>query len=105
MREAWMLADGARLAPAPGRLHTVELLEQALDAAKRCGYSIRHEWLGGNGGGPCEIRGQKWLFIDLALSYPEQLELALEAIDSSAESPSSFTAGVQVALAQRRSGR
>ena len=55
-------------------MHTVELLEQALQVADQLGYSIRHEWLGGAGGGACEIRGRKWLFVDLALNAVEQLE-------------------------------
>ena len=55
-------------------MHTVELLEQALRVAEQLGYSIRHEWLGGAGGGACEIRGRKWLFVDLALNAVEQLE-------------------------------
>lgn len=55
-------------------MHTVELLEQALQVADQLGYSIRHEWLGGAGGGACEIRGKKWLFVDLALNAVEQLE-------------------------------
>ena len=48
-------------------MHTVEALEQALDLAQRLGYEVRQEWLGGNGGGGCELNGQKVLFLDLAL--------------------------------------
>jgi len=55
-------------------MHTVELLAQALETAERLGYSIRHEWLGGAGGGACEIRGRKWVFVDLSLNAIEQLE-------------------------------
>jgi hypothetical protein len=55
-------------------MHTVELLEQALAAAERLGYGIRHEWLGGSGGGGCEFGGRKWIFVDLALNNVEQLE-------------------------------
>jgi hypothetical protein len=61
-------------------MHTVELLEQALTLAQQRGFQIRHEWLGGSGGGACELRGQKILLIDLALSYVEQLELVREAL-------------------------
>jgi hypothetical protein len=55
-------------------MHTVELLEHALSVAEQLGYKIRQEWLGGTGGGACEFGGQKWLFVDLALNAPEQLD-------------------------------
>lgn len=55
-------------------MHTVELLEQALAVAQRLGYGVRHEWLGGSGGGYCEFGGGKWIFVDLALSAVEQLD-------------------------------
>ncbi len=61
-------------------MHTVELLEQALDLATRAGYTVRLEWLGGIGGGGCELRGQKILFIDLALGPSDQLDQALETL-------------------------
>lgn len=61
-------------------MHTVDRLEQTLKLAEQLGYTIRQEWLGGRGGGPCEIRGQKVLFIDLALSPLEQLEQAKLAL-------------------------
>lgn len=56
-------------------MHTVELLECALSTAQQLGYSVRHEWLGGTGGGLCEVRGRRWIFVDLALSTMEQLDL------------------------------
>jgi hypothetical protein len=52
----------------------------ALNVAERLGYEVRQDWLGGTGGGGCEIRGRKVLFIDLALSPAEQLELALDVL-------------------------
>ncbi len=61
-------------------MHTVELLEEALAVAQRHGYRVRHEWLGGNGGGDCEIKGQKWLFLDLALTPAEQLDVVVDAL-------------------------
>ena len=54
-------------------MHTVELLEYALSAARQLGYGVRHEWLGGNGGGACLLKGQKWVFLDLAQTPLEQL--------------------------------
>jgi hypothetical protein len=61
-------------------MHTIELLEQAVTAAEQLGYHVRHEWLGGSGGGACEFAGQKWLFIDLALNAVEQLELVRKSL-------------------------
>ena len=61
-------------------MHTVELLEQALDLAGQLGYAVRHEWFAGRGGGACEVRGRKVLFLDLDLAPADQLEQALEAI-------------------------
>jgi hypothetical protein len=61
-------------------VHTVELLEEALAVARQLGYGIRQEWLGGGGGGGCEIRGSKWLFLDLAVDTDDQLEQALDAL-------------------------
>jgi len=58
-------------------MHTVVLIAHALNLAERLGYLIRQEWLEGNGGGGCELRGRKFLFIDLATSPAEQLEMAL----------------------------
>ena len=60
-------------------MHTVELLEQALAAAQQAGFTIRQDWLG-TGGGDCEIKGQKWLLIDLAQSPLEQLETVVSAL-------------------------
>lgn len=61
-------------------MHTVELLEQACEAAEQLGYRTRQEWLGGTGGGACEFAGNKWIFIDLAVSVFEQLEQVVAAL-------------------------
>ena len=61
-------------------MHTVELLEQAIDLARRLDYQIREEWLGGSGGGGCELRGKKILFLDLALGPEDQLEQTIDAL-------------------------
>lgn len=61
-------------------MHTVDLLEEALRAAEALGYQVRREWLGGVGGGSCEIKGRRHLFIDLSLSLPDQLQQALAAL-------------------------
>ena len=69
-------------------MHTVELLEESLRVASQLGYQIRQEWLGGSGGGDCEIKGQRWLFLDLALNPAEQLELVLESLRRHSEAVS-----------------
>jgi hypothetical protein len=61
-------------------MHTVEMLEQAIDVATRLGYSVRQEWLAGNGGGGCELKGQKLFFLDLDLGPDEQLEQVLDTL-------------------------
>jgi hypothetical protein len=59
---------------------TVELLEQALELARRNGYKIRQEWLEGSLGGACIIRGQKWLFLDPTRSRRDLLSDVLDAL-------------------------
>ena len=61
-------------------MHTVELLDQALDLAQRLGYTLRHEWLGGSGGGGCELYGRKILFLDLATGPEDQLDQVLDTL-------------------------
>lgn len=61
-------------------MHTVEILEQALDVAARVGYTVRQEWLAGGGGGGCELKGRKLLFLDLDLDPVEQLEQVVDAL-------------------------
>ncbi len=58
-------------------MHTVVLLAHALNLAERLGYVIRQDWLDGNGGGSCELRGRRFLFLDLATSPNDQLEMVL----------------------------
>lgn len=66
-------------------MHSVERLERLLAEAARQGFVIRHEWLGGRGGGACEIAGRKHLFIDLALTTAEQLHQVAAALDHASE--------------------
>jgi hypothetical protein len=61
-------------------MHTVELLEAALETARSLGYEVRYEWLGGSGGGDCEVKGRKLLFVDVAILPAEQLDQTLEAL-------------------------
>lgn len=61
-------------------MSTVELLERALMAAEELGYRVRHEYLGGVATGVCEMRGQKWLFVDLASNASEQLDQVVASL-------------------------
>jgi len=61
-------------------MHTVEMLDAALALARQMGYRVREEWLDGHGGGGCEIRHQKWIFLDRALSAEEQLAPGLDTL-------------------------
>jgi hypothetical protein len=59
---------------------TVELLKEAIGLARQLGYQISEEWLNGHGGGMCELKGQKWLFLDLGLGPSEQLDVVVSAL-------------------------
>jgi hypothetical protein len=61
-------------------MHTVQLLNEALDAARRLGYDVRQDWLGGNGGGHCLVRGRRMLILDVAQSSDEQLDIVADAL-------------------------
>jgi len=61
-------------------MHTVELLEEATALAGQLGYRLRQEWLGGSGGGGCEIKGCRWIFLDLALDPIDQLDELLDTL-------------------------
>lgn len=63
-------------------MHTIEVLELSLEVARRLGYQIRQEYLGGSGGGACEFGGKKWIFVDLALNAVEQTEQVIEALEA-----------------------
>lgn len=76
-------------------LPTVELLELALRHCQKLGYTLREEFLGGIGGGACELRGRKYLFLDLALHASEQFEQVCEALRDDPQLP---TLVVPVAL-------
>jgi hypothetical protein len=61
-------------------MHTVELLREAIATARNLGYEVRQDWLDGNGGGHCLVRGRKWLLLDVAQSIDEQLDVVTDAL-------------------------
>ncbi|MEY4565863.1 MAG: hypothetical protein RLY14_833 [Planctomycetota bacterium] len=66
-------------------MHTLDLLQIALDTARQQGYQIRREWLGGIAAGSCRIAGKKILFVDVSLSILEQLEQVASSLASDPE--------------------
>jgi hypothetical protein len=63
-------------------MHTVELLSYALNLAEQLGYAVRQEWIDGNSGGGCVLRGRKLLFVDLAAPPSDQLDIVLSVLRS-----------------------
>jgi hypothetical protein len=63
-------------------MHTVELLDEAIDLAKQMGMVVREEWFSGAAAGACEFKGRRWLFLDLALSPSEKLDVVAAALRS-----------------------
>ena len=61
-------------------MHTVEMLEEALELAERIGFRVRQEWLDGRGSGACELKGQQWIFLDLSETAREQLDAVLACL-------------------------
>lgn len=61
-------------------MSTIEQIEQLTDIAQQLGYRIRYDYFGGTGGGVCEFSGNKWLFMDLALTSAEQLDQLQSAL-------------------------
>lgn len=55
-------------------MQTVEALARAIEAVRKLGYRTREEWLPDGQGGACEIKGQKWLFLNLGATPREQLD-------------------------------
>lgn len=68
-------------------MHTVELLERAIALAIQSGFVVRQDWLGGSAAGACRFKDQDWLFVDLAQSPREQLDLVLGALSRLSRSP------------------
>jgi hypothetical protein len=61
-------------------MHTVELLERAIALAIQSGFVVRQDWLGDSTAGACHFNGRNWLFVDLAHSPREQLDVVLGAL-------------------------
>ena len=84
-------------------MHTVEMLEEALELAERLGFKVRQEWLDGRGSGGCELKGQRWIFLDLSEPAREQLDAVTECLRSASQAAAaSMSQGLRQALGLRR---
>ena len=61
-------------------MHTVHLLDAAIRHARELGIHVREDWLDGASGGECEISGESWLFLDLAQSPQERLDVVTKCL-------------------------
>ena len=61
-------------------MHTVEMLDAAIAIARSLGFQVRQDFLHGEGGGHCLVRGRKLVLLDLAQSYQEQLSDVADAL-------------------------
>lgn len=62
-------------------MHTLDLLEQALEAAQRLGYQVRYETLAGAVSGACQINGRRLLLLDPSDGPLEQLQTTVTALE------------------------
>ena len=56
------------------------LLSELLDLAEELGVEVRRDFLGGEGGGICRLRGKWVLFVDSDASVAEQVSRTAEAL-------------------------
>lgn len=61
-------------------MNSLETLETMLAIAQEEGIQVRSEWLSGVRGGLVRVGSQAILFVDEALSVPEQLEQVRSAL-------------------------
>jgi hypothetical protein len=61
-------------------MHSVDVLEEAIELAECAGFEVRREFLGESTGGACRIAGQWLLFVDLSLPAAEQLAQVVTAL-------------------------
>jgi hypothetical protein len=60
-------------------MHTVEVLDEAMELARKMGYEVRVEAVVG-AAGSCVVAGRKLLFVDAAASPAERLETVIAAL-------------------------
>lgn len=57
-------------------------LGQLLEAAEQIGIDVRTAPMGGEGGGLCELRGRKVLFVDITADVATRYDRTVEALAS-----------------------
>jgi len=55
-------------------------VEVVLELLSRLGVSVRFERMAGSGGGLCEVRGRRMVFVDLDADIATRLERSVEAL-------------------------
>ena len=83
-------------------MSTIQQLDQLVDIAQQLGFRVRYDYFGGTGGGICQFAGQKWIFIDLALTSVEQLVQLQQALN---DDPFWSALGPQNVLSDQPVGR
>jgi hypothetical protein len=72
-----------------GPIYTIDLLEEALQLARACGYQIRMEPLGGAKGGLCRLAGCWIVMLDPRSTPVDHLEILADCLPwDSADPPS-----------------
>ena len=66
------------------------LLSALLDLAETADIEVRREFLGGEGGGLCVLRGKRILFVDMTASLADQVARTAEALAPLRELQDSF---------------
>ena len=61
-------------------MQSQELLTALLELAESAGLEVRKEYLGGDGGGLCILRGKRILFVDSAADSAEQIAHTAQAL-------------------------
>lgn len=61
-------------------MNAVDAVRELVESAKRMGYEVREEWLGGAGCAVCQLRGKSVVFVDAACSVQEQWEQLREVL-------------------------
>ncbi len=80
-----------------------DILESVLETFANLDIEVRREWLGGEGGGLCTIRGERIFFLDLAADLATRLEHCLIALSQVPENESVYLSPVvRDALDRRR---
>ena len=59
---------------------TADKLEALLTTAEGLGLDVRAEFMGGDGGGLCHLKGQRILFVDTSADVVTRYERTLEAV-------------------------